>query len=294
MQEARFGLAWCMQLCGDAMREACAALPDDAGSWSAERQARHAAAGMYRRAAAAYREVLAPSGQVREDAATNCGNTLCSLAEALQECAAPTPADPAPGDISVCGSGTLASPAPPSAAAAAAAAEAAACYREAKLCYEAALQQEPEDAAGWSNLADCLMAAAQLLAEGTVPSWQVREGELLCRRGVWEEVYRTGACRAGQMCEGDSSTRRRGREGASGVTCRGEDMQAAGRRRLSEWLSKVSLQDTAVTLMNPLTCLCSSPRPYLLPCHHMACKASLTMRPERAIRAPAQPAGPRP
>ena len=198
VQEARFGLAWCMQLCGDAMREACAALPDDTGSWSAERQARHAAAGMYRRAATAYREVLTPLGQVREDAATNCGNTLCSLAETLQECAAPTPADPTPGDISVGGSGTLASPAPPSAAAAAAAAEAATCYREAKLCYEAALQQEPEDAAGWSNLADCLMAAAQLLAEGAVLSWQVREGGGLC----WRRCTGRGLAGEGGRAEG--------------------------------------------------------------------------------------------
>jgi hypothetical protein len=84
MAEAHFGMAWCLQLAGTALLEAAGCLPDSEVSRSSEIQAREAAAKMYQRAVEAYDKALDESGRIREDAAVNKGNTLCSLAELME------------------------------------------------------------------------------------------------------------------------------------------------------------------------------------------------------------------
>ncbi|KAK9838501.1 hypothetical protein WJX81_003740 [Elliptochloris bilobata] len=129
--DACLGLGECLQGWADALAAATAALPDAQLTEAAEASARVDTQRLYERALQAYQQVRAGDGRVHADAAVNSGNALAAAAEAER----------------ASGGG-----------------RAGAMLAEAAQAYRAALEQE-EDALTWSNLADTLVAAAELDAE---------------------------------------------------------------------------------------------------------------------------------
>ncbi len=124
---------------------------------------------------------------MRTDAAVNAGNALCTMAELLAE---PDGMVGSAGDVSGARSLT------PDAAARASQA-----FAEARGMYEAALRgsrpegsgadregegraEDEDDADVWSNLADCLVAHAQLLSEGPMPPERKAEVPGVCQAAL--------------------------------------------------------------------------------------------------------------
>ncbi|KAG1656018.1 hypothetical protein FOA52_005646 [Chlamydomonas sp. UWO 241] len=161
--DALFGTGWCYQLAGDAVLHAARSLPDDQVSWGTERVAREGASDMYTRSCAAYQQVLDDDGHIRDDAAVNCGNALCALAELLTEADGPGGGAPPGGVERACGA-----------------------YEQAAGIYTAALARVHDaDASTWSNLADCVMSHAQLLHDSASASGgQSDAAEAACRSAL--------------------------------------------------------------------------------------------------------------
>ncbi len=135
-------------------------------------------------------------GRVRADAAVNAGNTLCSLAELLAE--AVPGSSSSRGGASAGSSNTTQDPV--------AAGQACQAFEQARQMYQTALEaaaaagaagegDEAEDADTWSNLADCLVAHAQLLAEGPLLERRA-EAQGACQASL--EVGRAHAGSIGQ------------------------------------------------------------------------------------------------
>ncbi|KAL6757494.1 hypothetical protein V8C86DRAFT_3135512 [Haematococcus lacustris] len=165
---AQLGLAESLQQWADAKMEAARQLPDESLTPSVELEARLLATSLYERAVAAYHQVSpGAAAGLPAEAAVNCGNTLCSWAEALV---------PQPGEVGVhrrqCG-----------------------LYEQAVELYQAALAQEA-DALTLANMGDALMQWAEA-------SWQAEGGNAgaqLCQQAL--QCY-DNACQMCDSSEGD-------------------------------------------------------------------------------------------
>ena len=135
--------------------------------------------------------MLDETGSLRPDAAVNAGNTLCSLAELYA-----TPKGPEGSGVGSSASSSTTTQDPQ------AALHACQLFEQARQLYQGALQagqqrggdaDAEEDADTWSNLADCLVAYAQLLAEGPLETRRA-EAEGVCQAAlqVWDRGGRRG------------------------------------------------------------------------------------------------------
>ena len=138
--------------------------------------------------------MLDETGSLRPDAAVNAGNTLCSLAELYA-----TPKGPESSGVCSSTSSTTTTQDPQ------AALQACQLFEQARQLYQGALQagrqqqggdaDVEEDADTWSNLADCLVAYGQLLAEGPLEARRA-EAEGVCQAAL--QVWGRGGGGAGR------------------------------------------------------------------------------------------------
>lgn len=130
--EANFGAGECLQCYADTLTSTCQSLSDDQLTQQIEDETRGKAAEIYNKSIDHYRHVVTPDGNgIRVDAALNCGNVLCSLAE-----------------ITTGGQ------------------EQFQVLEQAELAYKQALSLE-EDALTWNNLADAQVQRAESLCSLT-------------------------------------------------------------------------------------------------------------------------------